>query len=166
MTGTRIPLRPGRFLRIGLMMLAAMSLTMVGFVGSAATAHADTVVTVCDVDPQRPHGSTHVGGTMNAVGRLIRCMGEHVPDLHMDVQLQKRENGAWRVVPTKVKVLKSKKNLLRIGRSRVCSVGTYRTRLRIFGFGRHDVWHYSEAVRITCGPVSGGGSGGGGGGGW
>jgi len=166
MNATRIPLHPGRFLRTGLMLIAALGLTLVASVGSAANAHAHTVVTVCDVDPEEPHDSTHVGGTMNAVGRLIRCMGEHVADLHMDVQLQKRQDGAWRVVPTKVKVLKPRKNLMRIGRSRICSAGTYRTRLRIFGFGRHDSWHYSKAVRITCGPVSGGGSGGGGGGGW
>ena len=148
------------------MVLAALSLLPVFCLGSAPNAEAATV-TVCRVDPEEPHDSRHVGGTMNAIGRLIRCVGRHVPDLHMDVQLQKYQNGAWRVVPTKKAVLKTgKSNLMRIGRSRTCSVGTYRTRLRLFGFGRHDVWHYSDAVRITCWPVSGGGSGGGGGGGW
>ena len=166
MNPTRIPVRLRKHYRTGLMVLTALALTLWGWVAPTATAHAHTVVAVCDVKPEEPHASIHVGGTINAVGRLIRCRGRHVPDLHMDVQLQKRQHGKWRVVPTTMKVLRPGRNLVRIGRARICSTGTYRTRLRIFGFGRHDSWLHSKAVRIPCGPISGGGSGGGGGGGW
>lgn len=166
MNPTRISVRLRKHYRTLLMVLTALALTLMGWVAPTTTANAHTVVTVCVVDPEEPHGSTHVGGTINAIGRLILCRGRHVPDLHMDVQLQKRQHGKWRVVPTTMKVLSPGRNLVRISRARVCSAGTYRTRLRTFGFGRHGSWLHSKAVRITCAPVSGGGSGGGGGGGW
>nr|WP_300144170.1 hypothetical protein [Propionicimonas sp.] len=152
-----------RFLRHLLAVAASFALAATWSVTAGAAAEA-AIVTVCVVNPGKPHGSRHVGGTMNAVGTVERCVGKPVPDLHLDVQLQRLRGGAWRVVPTKKKVLAARGSLIRIGRSRTCVPGTYRTRLRVFHFGRHGVWHYSGPTRVACGLASGGGAGGGGGG--
>lgn len=130
---------------------------------AAPSAHAE-VVAVCVVRAEKPHDSSHFGGTMSAIGRIVTCHGSPIPDLHLDVQLQRYRDGEWRVVPATRKMLRQRGNVLRAGRFRVCSVGLYRTRVRGFAFGQHSPWFYSGSRLILCG--GGTGSGGGGGGGW
>ncbi len=151
-------------LRTAAVALVAMVFLTSGGLATAPTASA--AAALCKVDPERPHGSAHIGGTINAIGSVIRCLGDPVGDLHLDVQLMRFRDGVWRVVPSTRKVLRPAGRLIRISRHRLCTPGVYRSRLRIFGFGEHWAWHYSAPSLITCAGESGGGSGGGGGGGW
>lgn len=139
--------------------LVAALLAMLGGLAVAPTASA--AVAVCKVDAERPHSSVHVGGSINAIGSVIRCLGDPIPDLHLNVQLLKFRDGRWRVVPSLRKVLRPGDRLIRISRSRWCTPGIYRSRLRVFGFGRHWAWHNSAVSLITCEGLSAGGGGGG-----
>lgn len=121
---------------------------------------------ICQYELEKPHASGHFKGTINTVASVVECVGATVPDLHLHVQIQKWTPLGWKVVPTKLKKLPLGSNLIRVSRSKACIPGTYRTRIRLFGFGKYRPWRYSGAKFVMCGAVSGGGAGGGGGGGW
>jgi hypothetical protein len=131
---------------------------------NAPPASADTL-TVCVYQLEKPHASDHHPGTINTVAAVVTCLGDPVPDLHLDVQIQKASNGRWRTVATKLRHLDLEGNLIRVSRSKACAPGRYRTRIRLFMFGHHRPWRYSGTSLIQC-ATSGGGNGGGGGGGW
>ena len=141
--------------------LLALALTA-GFL-NAQPAVAETGA-ICEYDFEKPHDSGHKKGTINTVAAVVMCTGV-VPDLHLDVQIQKWTASGWKVVPTKLRHLGLDGNLIRVSRSKRCIPGTYQTRIRLFGFGKHHPWHYSGSKLISCG-ASGGGAGGGGGGSW
>lgn len=152
--------------RVWRRLVAIVAVAGLIFTAEAAAPANAAPTTVCYVAADRPHDSGHFGGTMNAIGRIVRCVGAPVPDLHLDVQLLKYRDGHWRVVPAKSKVLRPKRSLIRVGRYRVCAPGLYVTRARAFGLGKHSRWFYSGVKFVSCFGSSGGGGGGGGGGGW
>ena len=117
--------------------------------------------TVCVVTAEQPHNSGHFGGRINAIGK-VRCMGDPISDMHLDVQVQRRVSGVWKVVTTKRTPLENEPLFIRVSRSLKCVSGDYRTRARAFANGRHHTWARSASRPIICGSRGGGGGGGGG----
>jgi hypothetical protein len=124
---------------------------------------AEAATTVCAVTAEQPHDSGHFSGRINAIGK-VSCFGDPLADMHLDVQVQRKVSGVWKVVATTRVVLDHKPLFIRISRSLPCVTGNYRTRARAFAYGRHHTWARSAARIVACG--SGGGGGGGGGGSW
>lgn len=124
---------------------------------------AEAANTVCLVRAHQPHPSGHFEGRINSIGE-VSCLGDPIPDMHLDVQVQRRVDRLWKVVKTVRTVLTTKPMAIEISRSLPCQSGAYRTRARVFAHSRHHTWARSAVRRINCG--SGGGAGGGGGGGW
>lgn len=131
--------------------------------GGLAQPAAEAADTVCVVRAHQPHPSGHFGGRINAIGELS-CRGDRIPDLHLDVQVQRKVGQVWKVVHTTEKSLTEKPMRIEISRSLKCVTGIYRAKARLFGFGRHHTWARSAPRSIICG--AGGGGGGGGGGSW
>lgn len=119
--------------------------------------------TLCVVKAEQPHNSGHFNGRINAIGK-VACVGDPISDMHLDVQVQRRVSGVWKVVTTSRTVLSQDALFIRVSRSLKCVSGDCRTRARAFANGRHHTRAHSAARPIICG--SGGGGGGGGGGSW
>lgn len=109
----------GRITTVRVVAILGCSILACGIVDAPVARAASTL---CVVKTEQPHNSGHFKGRINAIGK-VACVGDPIPDMHLDVQIQRKVSGVWKVVTTSRTVLDHEPLFIRISRSLKCVSG-------------------------------------------